>query len=257
MTVPPPQAPTLLERLDLALATRLVGRSQGGDDLLATAQRMQDENYRSSVSDAAFVAGLLQLRGLRVTTDDAMALLHGGHSRFSPLNQEYQMVHGFDGALRLLRERAQLGRLLDGQLLFDLYQRVTRGIARFRNVTLRADQPWDALLHVSYPPPGELPALLATFDFEHRYRDLRPWFDRCHPVRQSFRILWRLARIAPFPDFNLPMAWLGMCSWLLVKGYPLLFPEAADQALLRHMLVGPPPQRVAVFEARLLASVGG
>ena len=35
-------------------------------------------------------------------------------------------------------------------------------------------------------------------------------FDELHPVRQAPRLMWRFARIAPFPDFNLVMSFVLM-----------------------------------------------
>jgi hypothetical protein len=128
-------------------------------------------------------------------------------------------------------------------------------VRRFRNNALRSDPPWDGVLYVPHPAPGELPALLDTFDAGHSYRDHPAVFASLHPVRQSFRVLWRFARLAPFPDLNLPMAWLAMCGHLLGKGYPLLVPEPSDRELVLRLVSGPPPLRMTRWEARLLATV--
>jgi hypothetical protein len=60
-----------------------------------------------------------------------------------------------------------------------------------------------------------------------------------------------LARIAPFPDFNVLMAFLVMNAYLLAKGYPAITPMPGDRELLGRLLSGPPPTRVLFLEARL------
>ena len=77
-----------------------------------------------------------------------------------------------------------------------------------------------------------------------------------HPVRQSFRVLWRFARLAPFPDFNLVMAFVAMNAHLLAQGYPMVRPLAGDRELLVHLVSGPPPLRHGTFESRLLLAAG-
>ena len=64
-------------------------------------------------------------------------------------------------------------------------------------------------------------------------------------------MLWRLARIAPFPDFNVLMAFLAMNTFLVAKGYPALTPMPGDREVLNKLLSGPPPTRMPMFEARL------
>lgn len=255
MSGEPTVGPTILERLDLAVASRLAGLGED-TELLDTAQRYQDRLYRADVRDARLIASLLRLRGLMVLDDDAADVLHHQSSRLNPTCQEYQMILGLRDALALLRDRTGRGVPITGWFLVEMFRVMTRQIPRFRNNALRKDQPWDAILYVQYPSPQELNYLLDTFDPNHRFRDFPKLFDRLHPVRQSFRVLWRLARIAPFPDFNLLMAWLAMCGLLLARGYPLLVPEPQDQGLLHRLVGGPPPQKVVQFEARLLESVG-
>ena len=107
-----------------------------------------------------------------------------------------------------------------------------------------------------YPAPEHLAPILDTFDVNRCFRDVPLVFQRLHPVRQGFRLLWRFARVAPFPDFNLVIAWLGMCAWLQSKGFPLLMPEREDQQFLARLVGGPPPLKVLQFEGRLLGALG-
>jgi len=253
MTGEPDLGQTLLDRLDLAMAVRLAG-SGDEQELLAVAQRFQDCLYNTD-RDARWIAALLRLRGMLVLNDDAADVLSAGQSRFRPGSQEHAMVTGLHDVLQMVRDRASRGVLPDGWFLVEAFKAMTRGIARFRNNAVRADAPWDAILYLRYPLVDELNYLLDTFDAEHRFRDFPRVFDRLHPVRQSFRVLWRFARIAPFPDFNAVMAWVAMCAFLLAKGYPLLLPEPQDQALLQHVIAGPPPHKLVQFESRLLATV--
>lgn len=245
---------TLLERIDLALAQRLVGMT-GEQELLAGAQHFQDRIYRPDGRDAHWIGALLRLRGLIVLDEDVADILTGSTARFPAGTQEACMIHGLHNLLREMRERASRGRMPNGTFLVAAFATMTSGVARFRNNLVRRDVPWDAVLYVTYPRPDELDDLLATFDVEHRYRDAARIFDHLHPVRQGWRILWRLARIAPFTDFNLLMAWVAMCSYLLAKGYPLLSPESQDQGLLHRLIGGPPPLRLSQFEGRLLDTV--
>jgi hypothetical protein len=245
------------DRVDLALARTIADVAGGDEALLARAQGYHDRLYRPAAADPALLAALLRLRGLTMFDGDAVDLLAGNSRRFLPSSQESQLLFGLTDGLQMLRDRASQGRPPDGWFLVEVFKVVTRGLQRFRNNTLRADQPWDGLLYVHHPAPTELTALLDSFDYPHRYRDNPVLFDRLHPLRQGYRILWRFGRIAPFPDFNLPMAWLAMCSWMLAKGYPVLRPEAADRDLVSRLLAGPPPSRVLQWEARLLSTLGG
>jgi hypothetical protein len=241
-----------LERLDLALAARMVGH--GGDEPIASAQRVLDGLRRATPQDAGFVASLMRLRGFVIGDGDAADVLEGREGRFAPTTQEHRLLRGLYAALQLLRRRAGEGRAPDGWFLVELFRAMTTELPRFRNNDLRQGPPWDALLYVDYPAPEQLPSVLDTFDADRCYRDLPVLFRSLHPVRQGFRVLWRFARIAPFPDFNTVVAWLGMNAWLQHKGFPLLMPAAGDAQLLARLLSGPPPAKIATFETRLLSA---
>jgi hypothetical protein len=257
MTGRPQQGPTLLDRLDLSLAQRITSLGSGAEpDLLASAQSYHDRLYRGSSRDPHFLAALLRQRGFAVWNEDAVEVLAGSSKRLPPSAQEHQLILGLMDALQMVRDRSSQGRVPDGWFLVELFRVTTRGLSRFRNNTLRVDDPWDAVLHVTHARPAELTPVLDSFDYARRYRDYPPLFDSLHPLRQGFRVLWRFARIAPFPDFNGMIAWLGMCGWLLAKGYPLLVPEASDRELLKHIIAGPPPTRCVQWEARLLEAIG-
>jgi hypothetical protein len=243
---------TALERLDLLLATGLCGGAGPAEELLATAQGWHDRRLQPGPVDARFLAALLRLRGLQVQHEDAAKVLAGSPRGMPPLPQEHVLLRGLADVLRALRERARGGVSPDGKFLTMAWKAMTSGLSRYRGVDLRSDAPWDAVLYVSYPPPGQLPDLILAFDAAHHFRDLPQLFDACHPVRQAFRIFWRFARIAPFQDFNMVMAWIAMCGHLLAKGYPLLVPEPADQALCARLVNGPPPTRLVQWEGRLV-----
>ena len=166
------------------------------------------------------------------------------------------MLSGLRECLRLVRRRASDGAPPDGWFFVELFCAMTAELPRFRNNDLRRGPPWDAQLYVTYPPPEQLRSLLNTFDVARCFRDVPLAFHALHPVRQGFRLMWRFARIAPFPDFNVVMAWLGMNAWLQTKGYPLLPIENGDQDLLSRLVGGPPPAKILQFEARLLRRVG-
>ena len=167
------------------------------------------------------------------------------------------MIRGLESALRMVRGRAADGSPPDGWFGVEIWKQLTAELPRFRNNELRRGPPWDAVLYVNYPSPDQLPYLLDTFDLAHHFRDQPQLFGAHHPVRQGFRIMWRFARIAPFPDFNLLIGWMLMVGWLQTKGYPLLVPEAPDQVMLARLLGGPPPKRIVQFEKRLLSAVSG
>ena len=247
--------PSMLERIDLALATKLAG-AVGEPEPLAIAQRVIDAIRRPTPADATFVASLLRLRGFVVDDDDAEDVLQGRPSRLGPLAQEHRMIAGLGQCLRLLRARAAEGAPPDGWFFVELFRTMTAELPRFRNNDLRRGPPWDAQIYVTYPTPEHLRSMIDTFDAQHSFRDMPQIFGAMHPVRQGFRVLWRFARIAPFPDFNLVMAWLGMNAWLQTKGYPLIAVEHGDQELLMKLLGGPPPTKVLQFESRLLRQVG-
>jgi hypothetical protein len=256
MTAPSQPAASLLDRVDLALARKIAGTIGGDEELLAAAQGYHDRLYRPSSADPRFMASLLRLRGLTVFDEDAVDVLAGSSRRLLPTCQESQLLFGLVDVMQMVRDRASQGRPPDGWFLVELFKVMTRGLPRFRNNALRADQPWDGLLFVHHPRPNDLTHVLDRFDARNRYRDFPAIFDRLHPLRQGFRILWRFARIAPFPDFNLPMAWLAMCSWMLARGYPVLMPETSDRELLARLVSGPPPLRVVQWESRMLAALG-
>ncbi|HEX6812181.1 MAG TPA: hypothetical protein VF384_11200 [Planctomycetota bacterium] len=241
--------------MDLALATRLANASDHQEPL-ATSQRLLDEVRQPTANDAQFLAGLLRLRGFTLADDDAADVLEGRPARLSPITQEHRLLLGSRECLRLIRERAVAGTPPEGWFFVELFRTMTRELSRFRNNDLRRGPPWDALLHVSHPSPDQLRFLIDRFDLAHRYRDIALAFDALHPVRQGFRVLWRFMRIAPFPDFNAMVAWLGMNAWLQVKGYPLLHAHEEDRALLARLANGPPPTKILQFESRLLAAVG-
>lgn len=245
----------MLERIDLALASRMV--AHGGDEPIAAAQRVLDRARRPAADDSAFVASLLRLRGFVLADDDAEDVLSGRCGRLGAVTQEHRLLRGLAACLQLVRARAADGRQPDGWFLVELFRAMTADLPRFRNNELRRGPPWDALLYVHYAAPEQLRPVLDTFDRDRCFRDVPLVFQSLHPVRQGFRLLWRFARIAPFPDFNVLMAWLGMNAWLQWHGFPLLAPAPGDQALLAKLLSGPPPTKVVAFEARLLAAVTG
>ena len=142
-------------------------------------------------------------------------------------------------------------------MVVDMFKEFTRGVARFRNNTLRRDLPWDAILFVDYPACGNVSDCLDAFHRGNFYTDLGLRFENLHPVRQAFRILWLFARISPFPDFNLTMAWVAMNMYLAECGYPMLAPRHEDRERLHRMIGGPVPRKVVAFESRLLESLQG
>lgn len=247
---------SLLDRLDIALVQRIAGFDADAEqEMLQSAHLYHDRLFRPSSLDPHFMAALLRLRGFSVQDDDAIEVLEGSSRRLMPASQESQLLFGLVDVMEMMRERASQGRAPDGWFLVELFKTMTRGLPRFRNNALRIDQPWDGMLYVQHPRPAELTAMLDRFDYGNRYFDAPSSFDRLHPLRQGFRILWRFARIAPFPDLNVPMAWLAMCSWLLARGYPFLMPENADREVMPRFVAGPPPQRVAAWEARMLEHI--
>ncbi len=246
--------PNTLERLDVAIATRLAARS-ADLDLPGALEQGADLLGLPQGNDAEWIRGVLGLRGLKLDTRDILDVLSARPSRHLPDHQEHNLITGAKGVLGLIRERGLRGVQPDGWCLADLFRVLVRDIPRFRNNDVRRDVPWDAILYVQYPAPDEVRSLLDTFHPDHRFRDLPALFDRLHPVRKAFRILWRFARIAPFPDFNLVMAFVAMNASLLASGYPLVFPEPQDRELLTHLVSGPVPNRITQLEGRLLARV--
>ena len=244
---------SMLDRVDLALASRLVGDGVE-KDLIAGAQRALDGIRRPAPTDAEFLISLLRLRGFVIDAEDAGHVLAGRASRMSELTQEYRLLRGLQQGLRMIRQRASQSVPPDGWFLVELFRTMAQDLPRFRNNDLRRSPPWDALLYVNYPATDQLRFLIDSFDNKRCYRDAPIIFNSLHPVRQGFRMMWRFARIAPFPDFNMVIAWLGMNAWLQCKGYPLLRAEQGDQQFLSKLLSGPPPTKIVQYEARLLAA---
>jgi hypothetical protein len=106
---------------------------------------------------------------------------------------------------------------------------------------------------VNYPAIDDLNARLDNFHRGNCYTDLALRFESLHPARQAFRVMWHFGRIAPFPDFNLSMAWVAMNLYLLSAGYPGITPERNDRELLHRLMTGPAPTRVTPLETRLLS----
>jgi hypothetical protein len=255
VTNPETKQLTTLERIDLALASRMVSGAPA-DEPIAAAQRVLDGVRRPTPDDVQFVASLLRLRGLVIDDGDAADVLAGRPGRLAPVSQEHRLLCGLRECLRLVRLRAGEGRPPEGWFLVELFRAMTCELPRFRNNDLRRGPPWDAQIYVDYPPAEQLRSLLDTFDADRCFRDVPLVFHSLHPVRQGFRLLWRFARLAPFPDFNVVIAWLGMNAWLQAKGFPMLAPRPGDQQLMSRMLSGPPPTRFPVLEARMLAAFG-
>jgi hypothetical protein len=195
---------------------------------------------------------VLGLRGLLVHPEDVDAVLCGRASKYVESQHEHAMIRGLGRVFRVIHEHAGQGRAPDGWHLAQLFKVFSRGVARFRNNSLRRDTPWDAILYVKYPAPERVRSLLDSFNLDECYGDNPLRFRNLHPVRQSFRVLWRLARIAPFPDFNLVMAFVAMSEHMLYEGYPLFCPEPEDRAMLHRLVSGPVPNRVMRFESRML-----
>jgi hypothetical protein len=239
---------TLLERLDLALAACAAREA----DKLAAGEAWSAPWLTHGISgDGLWVARVLGLRGLFLDAREAADILVGGKGRYTSAHHELQLVRGMGRLLAAVRERAATGRLPDGWFAVELFKRLTEGIARFRNNVVRRDAPWDGIAPLEYPAPEQLPGLLDRFHAAERYGE-PDGFDRLHPVRQAPRVMWRFARIAPFPDFNSLMAFVVMNAYLLTKGYPLVVPQRDDRLLLNQLIAGPSPQRVIQLESRLV-----
>lgn len=242
----------VLERLDLALAARLAA---GDGDVVATSRRQRSRWFESETGDDHWVAATLGLRGLRIRPEDVAAVLFRTPGRFKKGQQEHALILGMKSVLQVMRNRASHGVPPTGWFLVDLFRVLTTEVRRFRRNALRGDHPWDGLLHVTYPEADQLRGLLDSFTEEGCYRDIPARFRSLHPVRQSFRLMWRFARLAPFPDFNIPMAFVGMNAFLMSKGYPLMTAENQDRELLAKVISGPPPRRLTQFESRLLRRI--
>jgi hypothetical protein len=252
--VPDPPRPTILERLDLALAARITDR-EGVEDNDPAALLQIPRRAPSAAERPAWIAGLLGLRGFRVGRDDVARALAREPGRFRPEHQEFKLIVGFGDLLPDLLARAALGRSPDGWWLVEGFRRVTERIERFRNNTLRRDAPWDAIVGVPYAEPAEIQARIDGLHAEACFGDDPAVHAGLHPVRQAARLMWRFARIAPFPDFNLPFAALAFAGHLLAKGYPALLPQPGDRAHLERLVRGRLPRRAVGLEARLLDQV--
>lgn len=239
---------TLLQRLDLALAERASQRTDSQtwpDDCTPPWLHADPE------ADATCIAALLRLRDIEVEAADVGAVLMGRNGRFEPGGQELCLMRGLVPVLAEIRERAAVGKEPDGHFLWKSFRTMTDGVRRFRNNTVRVDLPWDGVARVPYPPPEAVPKLLEDFGPAGCYGEAQRTFESLHPVRQAFRVLWRFARIAPFPDFNLVVGFLAMDAHLLAKGYPMVVPEPGDRDLVVRLVAAKPPARVVRFEARL------
>ena len=251
---PEARQPTVLERLDLALTSRVVDRLSNED----TRPEGLAQGGREATCDAdrhAWVAGMLGLRGLRVGRDEVAAVLRGEACRFRPEHQEHKLVVGFARTLTELETRATSGASPDGWWLVEQFRRTTEQVGRFRNNVLRRDEPWDSIPGLRYPNPGELSELVDRFHHGESFGDREDVFADLHPVRQGFRMMWRFARMAPFPDLNLSFAVLAMGAWLRAHGYPLFVPQHDDRARVERVVRGRAPLRVVPLEVRLLESL--
>jgi hypothetical protein len=250
-----PRHLTLLERLDLALASRLALRGEldlgRPDDLRATPMRTDPE------ADAVWVAGVLGLRGFRLDPREAAGLLRRGFSPRVGADQETRLMLGMGAVLQAVRVRAAAGQPPDGWFAVELFRRLTGEITRFRGNALRKDEPWDGVLGVRYPPGEAIPVLLEAFGAEQGYGEDARELEGVHPVRRGARLLWGFARLAPFPDFNAVMAFVLMNAHLLAAGYPMVTPERGDRRLLGQVIAANRPRRIVQFESRLLAAAEG
>ncbi len=245
----------LLERLDVSLAARLSRDIADGTAADFLAERQAAVVALPHEQRARWIAGTLAVRGLVAGEAAVVAVLDGSPDALG--SHERELVKGLNRVLDRVHRRGAGGVLPNGWFIVELFRELTLGLAKFRNNHLRKDLPWDALGNLQYVPASSLTGLLDTFTSANRYRDLAAIYDRLHPVRQSFRLLWRLARIGPFPDLNLVMGFIGMNAHLLASGYPMVLPEPTDRAMLTSLVTGPPPQRIVQFEMRLLAAVDG
>ena len=246
--------PSLLQQLDVFLASRLLSDSH---DVPAIRALTDGEGLHGAppVDLGEWISSVLSLRGLLVHPEDVEAVRSGKANRYSESQHEHAIINGLCAVFRVMHKRAAEGRPPDGWHLADLFKLFSKGVVRFRSNSLRRDLPWDAILYVKYPDTERVRSLLDGFNLDVCYGDNPLRFHSLHPVRQAFRLMWGLARIAPFPDFNLVMAFVAMSEYLLYKGYPLFCPEPEDRAVLHRMVSGPVPSRIMRFESRLLGRV--
>jgi len=245
---------SMLQQLDVFLASRLLSDS---DDVPAIPALTDGEGLPDSlaIDTGEWISSVLSLRGLLVHPEDVEAVRIGKTSRYSESQHEHAIIKGLCEVFRVMHKRAAEGRPPDGWHLADQFKLFTKGVVRFRRNSLRRDLPWDAILYVKYPEAERVRSLLDGFNPDDCYGDHPLRFHTVHPVRQAFRLMWGVARIAPFPDFNLVMAFVAMSEYLLYKGYPLFCPEPEDRATLHRMVSGPVPSRIMRFESRLLGRV--
>jgi hypothetical protein len=241
-----------LERVDLALASRMLP-AEGSTEWIAAAQRALDGVRQPSAADVTFLASLLRFRGFSVSDEDAAAVFAERPGRLAPTTQEHRLLRGLAEALRRVRVRAADGLPPDGWFLVELFRTMALELPRFRNNDLRRGPPWDAILHAHHAPAEHVQQLLDQFDVARCYGDAHVVFRPLHPVRQAVRMYWRFLQIAPFPDFNALIGWLGMNAWLQAKGFPLLPAQPGDARWLVQFAGSPPPLRCPPIEARMLA----
>ena len=144
-----------LDRVDLALASRLVGTGIE-QDLIAAAQRALDGIRLPAPADAEFLISLLRLRGLAINDDEAEKVIAGRHSKIPALSQEYRLLCGLKECLNMVRERAATENPPDGWFMVELFRTMVRGLPRFRDNDLRRCPPWDAMLYINYAAPERL-----------------------------------------------------------------------------------------------------
>ncbi|MBK8976301.1 MAG: Fic family protein [Planctomycetes bacterium] len=244
---------TLLERLDLALAEWITDRASEDIEPGKPVQGWRwtpEEPVRHT-----WIAGLLAIRGYAVRPVDVEAVLAGRPGRFQREHQEAALIRGMRAALTALEARVADDRPPDGWWLVLLFRALSGDLRRFRNNSMRRDVPWDALRGVVYPPPDAVGDHLDAFHVANGYGDAPERFARSHPVLRAARIAWRFARIAPFPDLNLPMAMLAASTSLMLAGYPPLVVGLDDRPRLERFVRGRLPQRARLFAELLLETV--
>jgi hypothetical protein len=257
----------LLQRIDIALAALLADagpprrdEARAESDASAIAQRHRELLGLRGPERWRWIGGVLRLRGFSIQDEDVRRVFARGlapERRIDPASQEHRLITGLASVLDDVVGEAEAGRLPTGGALVSVFEVLVRDLPRFRGGVLRKDVPWDGMLHVHYPDPARLEALLAEFDAEHDYRDIPALFRSMHPVRRAFRVFWRFARIAPFSDFNTVTAFVAMTWYLLAHGYPAILPEPPDRAVLHRLVAGTPPKRLIRFENRMLARLEG
>lgn len=244
----------LLDRLDLDLAQEAVSTLQGLD-ADSVVRRLPTWRALDARRRDSWIAGVLGVRGIHITNELVRAILDD-RDVDSCTRQERVMVRGLGRALDRMMSRGRAGIPPDGWFVVALFRTVTQGLPRFTNNQMRRDLPWDALRGVSYPNHRDVGGMLDRFTPSNRFSDASKNWTRMHPVRQASRVLWRFARISPFPDFNRMFAFVLFDAYLLAHGYPLLTPEKADKQLLENLASrDTPPARIVQLESRLWRAV--